>query len=486
EQFETIIANEVVKEQIEEIVKNVGGNVFYDGTKFEYTDGSGVKQLIDVAAIVKANETVTSLDYNSTTGVLTYQDEEGEASTVDLKAAVKAHETKTTLVDNQNGTYTYTSENGTQTIINVPQSVVEQFETIIANEVVKEQIEEIIKNVGGNVFYDGTKFEYTDGSGVKQLIDVAAIVKANETVTSLDYDSTTGVLTYQDEEGEASTVDLKAAVKANETVTSLDYNSTTGVLTYQDEEEEASTVNIKAAVKANETKTKLVDNQNGTLTYYNESEIDETGTPKANSGVTFDTTKSKGYVLTQAFPGSGAVNVEPVLGWTLAELTYSQALKDVYNPLPSAATRPLFTLYFDANDNPATTKFINTTFEVLIQMSTEGGHHILNTIKTGMTFDLYVNGVLIYDEYRLLEFVSGSLNDIYIATMYVNLSWFKMIPNTVVLRPTGNKLEIKASVKANTFRKNMGTSEGSFINGSNLQILRVLTMDQAVGIFEKQ
>ncbi|MBB1140973.1 hypothetical protein H4K33_15960, partial [Myroides sp. WP-1] len=166
EQFETIIANEVVKEQIEEIIKNVGGNVFYDGTKFEYTDGSGVKQLIDVAAIVKANETVTSLDYDSTTGVLTYQDEEGEASTVDLKAAVKAHETKTTLVDNQNGTYTYTSENGTQTIINVPQSVVEQFETIIANEVVKEQIEEIVKNVGGNVFYDGTKFEYTDGSGV--------------------------------------------------------------------------------------------------------------------------------------------------------------------------------------------------------------------------------------------------------------------------------------------------------------------------------
>ncbi|MBB1151463.1 hypothetical protein H4K35_15355, partial [Myroides sp. NP-2] len=139
-------------------------NVYYDGTKFEYTDANGSKQAIDVAAIVKA------------------------------------HETQTTLVHNNDGTYTYTSEDGTTAIINVPADVIQEFETIISNEAVKNKVLELIAQNGGNMYYDGTKFEYTDANGSKQAIDVAAIVKAHETQTTLVHNND-GTYTYTSEDG---------------------------------------------------------------------------------------------------------------------------------------------------------------------------------------------------------------------------------------------------------------------------------------------
>ncbi|MCO7724969.1 hypothetical protein NJB85_17620, partial [Myroides odoratimimus] len=48
---------------------------------------------------------------------------------------VKGNETITTLVDNQDGTYTYTSEDGTTTLVDIPSSVVNQFETIVKQPV---------------------------------------------------------------------------------------------------------------------------------------------------------------------------------------------------------------------------------------------------------------------------------------------------------------------------------------------------------------
>ncbi len=48
----------------------------------------------------------------------------GELEWATTESIVQANETVTTLVNNTDGTYTYTSENGTVTIIDTPTSVV--------------------------------------------------------------------------------------------------------------------------------------------------------------------------------------------------------------------------------------------------------------------------------------------------------------------------------------------------------------------------
>src|SRR5690606_13288525 len=99
ENFETIV-NESNTEVIEQLITvlgdtYVGGIVYYDGDTFTYVDESGDSHVINFEEIVQANETVTTLE------VL------GE------------------------GQYLYTSEDGTETTINVAQDVIENFETIV-------------------------------------------------------------------------------------------------------------------------------------------------------------------------------------------------------------------------------------------------------------------------------------------------------------------------------------------------------------------
>ena len=184
--IETILGDTNVLNELIEVLGDtyVGGNVYYDGTQFTYVDQSGATHVINMQDIVQANETVT------------------------------------TLVDNTNGTYTYTSENGTITNIDVPTSVVNQFEEIY-NNIVNEEItvggttyntfEEYLTNVaneavtiGGSTFIDvtgsGTAADpyevsikegaansmlITNAAGDVEWANLSTIVKANETVTTL-------------------------------------------------------------------------------------------------------------------------------------------------------------------------------------------------------------------------------------------------------------------------------------------------------------
>lgn len=88
----------------------------------------------------------------------------------------------TTLVNNNNGTYTYTSEDGTVTVINVVADVINNFQQIVDNSTVNNILKQIIKNNAGNVSYDGTSFTYIDNSGATQTINVKNIVQANQKV----------------------------------------------------------------------------------------------------------------------------------------------------------------------------------------------------------------------------------------------------------------------------------------------------------------
>ncbi|MDN3665345.1 hypothetical protein QWY92_07965 [Algibacter miyuki] len=72
---------------------------------------------------------------------------------ISFEEIVQTYETVTTLVDNTDGTYTYTSEDGTETIVDVPGSVVNQFGNIVnegpvtVNGETFNTIEEYIENI---------------------------------------------------------------------------------------------------------------------------------------------------------------------------------------------------------------------------------------------------------------------------------------------------------------------------------------------------
>src|SRR5690606_22381076 len=80
-----------------------------------------------------------------------------------IQHLVETNESVTTLVDNADGTYTYTSEDGTVTTVDVPASVINQFEEIVN---------------GGPVTIDGD--EYTT---IEEYIQ--HLVETNESVTTL-------------------------------------------------------------------------------------------------------------------------------------------------------------------------------------------------------------------------------------------------------------------------------------------------------------
>ncbi|WP_316806790.1 hypothetical protein [Pedobacter agri] len=344
--FQAIANDNSVRTILENILKSTGGNVSYDGTNFTYIDNAGVKQTINISQLVKANETITTLidnkngtytytaedgkqtiinvpanvisnfqtiaNDNSVRTIIenivkntggnvfydganfTYVDNNGVKQTINISQLVKANETITTLIDNKNGTYTYTAEDGKQTIINVPANVISNFQTIANDNSVRTIIENIVKNTGGNVFYDGANFTYVDNSGTKQTINISQIVKTNETKTTLTYDNTKNELTYTGEDGVAKLIDLNDGAlvydKATNTLnytdgkgvvtalplntTALVYDKATNALTYTDSKGVSTTIAIKDLVAANETKTILTyDNTKNELTYTGEDGV---------------------------------------------------------------------------------------------------------------------------------------------------------------------------------------------------------------------
>src|SRR5690606_611164 len=120
------------------------------------------------------------------------------------------------LINNGDGTYTYTNELGDTVTINVPADVINNFEQIITNEEVLNQLIENLTNtsVGGNVYYDGDQFTYIDNSGNTHVINFEEIVQANETVTTL-VNNNDGTYTYTSEDGTVTVVDVPATVVEN-------------------------------------------------------------------------------------------------------------------------------------------------------------------------------------------------------------------------------------------------------------------------------
>ncbi|MHC5353668.1 hypothetical protein ACYSNX_05695 [Myroides sp. LJL115] len=308
-QFEQILnmQGDKVENLIKQIVLNTSGNVIYEGDKLYHINDAGQKVEINFSDIVKLHETVTTLDYNRDTNILTYVNEKGQPKVVDLnvggieyspqenriiytdadgmpthldlnktslkynkdkgvltyissdgssteiniKDLLHANETVTTLKDNKDGTYTYTSEDNTETIINVPGSVVENFENIY-NQIVNEEI-----TVGGDTYSSFEEY-------------LTQIVNSNTNFKDNDFIEVTGDGT----ENSPFEITIKEGDKNSMLITDAEGN--------------LKWVTIADIVKSNETVTTLVKNDNGTYTYYNEEDFDKDGIPLPKSGVTID------------------------------------------------------------------------------------------------------------------------------------------------------------------------------------------------------
>src|SRR5690554_3484663 len=313
-----------------------------DENTLSYKDEEGVSHTVQLNN--------TNLAYNDTDQKLVYTNSKGEIQEIDLGTLVAGNETVTTLVANTDGTYTYTSEDNTVTIIDIPNAVIENFETIVnggpvdINGTTYTTIEEYITNLANSsVTIEGSDFITVTGSGTtadpyvvaieegdanSMLITNAAgdlewatiesIVQANETVTTL-VANTDGTYTYTSEDNTVTIIDIPNAVIENfetivnggpvdingttyttieEYITNLanssvtiegsDFITVTGSGTTADpyvvaiEEGDANSMlitnatgdlewaTIESIVQANETVTTLVANTDGTYTYTSE------------------------------------------------------------------------------------------------------------------------------------------------------------------------------------------------------------------------
>src|SRR5690606_40622678 len=109
-----------------------------------------------------------------------------------IQHLVDTNETVTTLVNNNDGTYTYTSEDGIVTVVDVPASVINQFEEIVN---------------GGPVTIDGDTY-----NTIEEYIQ--HIVETNETVTTLEILGE-GQYLYTSEDGTETTINVAQDVIEN-------------------------------------------------------------------------------------------------------------------------------------------------------------------------------------------------------------------------------------------------------------------------------
>jgi len=267
-----------VDETVTELVANGNGT-------FTFTHEGGTTTTIDVGAL----ETLT-LVTNTIAGnrIATYTDENGVTFDV--------NETVTVLNNNNNGTFTFTHEDGTQTTITGAdlETLTTLTNTIAGNRIgtytgedglafdVNETVTSLVDNNDGSFTFthEGGAVTTLDVGDMETLTSVTNTVAGNriatyinedgitfdvnETVTAL-VDNGDGTFTFTHEDG-LDTVISAASIETLTTVT----NTVAGnrIATYTDED--------GVTFDVNESVTTLVDNGDGTFTFIGEDGIPST------------------------------------------------------------------------------------------------------------------------------------------------------------------------------------------------------------------
>ncbi len=288
-----------------------------DGT-YVFTNANGDSVTVDVIAdvvnnitnqgdifneimqVIDAEETLTVLDSSvndngtpaDTTDdfqELTYLDEDGVTTRINLTSIITTGETITNLVNNGDGTVTYTNEAGTAQTVDIADIITQ--EILNQGDIFNEIINLIEANT--DVFADNGDGTFTHTS-------------ADGTVVNFDANTTTfvnngdGTYVFTNANGDSVTVDVIAdvvnnitnqgdifneimqVIDAEETLTVLDSSvndngtpaDTTDdfqELTYLDEDGVTTRINLTSIITTGETITNLVNNGDGTVTYTNEA-----------------------------------------------------------------------------------------------------------------------------------------------------------------------------------------------------------------------
>src|SRR5690554_4140550 len=188
--LETVIQN---FETLTTIVDNGDGS-------FSYTDENGNTTVIDLSNY----ETLTYLALNTDGKTLEYTDEDGVITSIDLETIIKNYETVTTIVNNGDGTYTFTNEAGDTVIVDVIGDVV----TNIQNQ--GDIYNEIMNLIGSNsdIFVDNG-----DGTFTHTTVDGTVLTFDANTTTMVDNGDGTYVFTNAN--GDTITVDVIGDVVTN-------------------------------------------------------------------------------------------------------------------------------------------------------------------------------------------------------------------------------------------------------------------------------
>lgn len=231
-----------------EIPDNVDPGIYY------WLNGEW-KRVISPLDIRSSNGTVI---YDPQAIALTYINQNGESRLIDINAIVKENETITTLVRNLDGSYTFTNEAGVAKRIDFNGDlVVEQLE----HEVVLEKIESLVKQketLTALTYNAATHtLNYKPERGEITSFDLKALVNNNETLTGLTYDTASHNLTYKAEDGNTTTIDLSTLLNGTETLTRLTYDSPSHTLTYNAEDGNTTTIDLSALVNDSQTLTTL-------------------------------------------------------------------------------------------------------------------------------------------------------------------------------------------------------------------------------------
>ncbi|MEK6512824.1 hypothetical protein AABL83_13765, partial [Myroides odoratimimus] len=222
--FGDILKGGDVTNLIKNIVKNTEGNVIYEGDKLYHVTKDGTKVEINFDGVIKAHETLTVLAFDKDTGALTYSDEKKAVTTIDIKGAVKSFETVSSITNNVDaGTLTFKDEAGKETIISI-KDLVKKHETITT----------LVREKAGKYVYTSENATVTEITVVGDITEVIKnkvdqdlynvlkqLVNVEQTLTKLVYNTTSRNLEYTDEKNATHNINVDALVKDNQTVTTL-------------------------------------------------------------------------------------------------------------------------------------------------------------------------------------------------------------------------------------------------------------------------
>src|SRR5690554_4274975 len=172
---------------------DTGTIYFWDGDSWELT--------------ATDDQQLQNFNFDVATGQLSLSLENGGSVSVDL-SDLKFIETLTTMVANSNGTFTYTDESGSPTIVDI-----KDLETLTS----------LALNA------DSTNLDYTDEAGTTIKVDLTSAVRNLETLTTMVANAD-GTFTYTDESGSPTEVDIKDL----KTMTNLTLNTDNTQLYYTD------------------------------------------------------------------------------------------------------------------------------------------------------------------------------------------------------------------------------------------------------------